>query len=105
MARDGDGAPLPAARAMTKTTQTKADAIAKGMVLGVAVICAAVFVVFLRRRLLHGEGSLTAPLVASAALALLQASAIFWPRAARQKLLLISFSIVGSVYLAELALT
>ena len=86
-------------------TQTKADAIAKGMVLGAAVILAAVFVFLLRRRGLHGGGLFTAYLVVTAALALLHASAIFWPSSARQKLLLVTFSVVISVYLTELALT
>ncbi|MFS8070517.1 MAG: hypothetical protein ACMG6S_29485 [Byssovorax sp.] len=90
---------------MTNKTQTKADAIAKGMVLGAAVIFAAVFVFLLRRRGLHGGGSFTAYLAVTAALALLHASAIFWRSSARQKLLLVTFSVVFSVYLTELALT
>ncbi|MEO5730566.1 MAG: hypothetical protein ABI134_07515, partial [Byssovorax sp.] len=90
---------------MTKKTQTKADAIAKGLVLGAAVVCAAVFVFLLLRRGLHGGGSFTAYLAVTAALALLHASAIFWRSSARLKLLLVTFSVVFSVYLTELALT
>ncbi len=90
---------------MTKTKQTRGEVIAKVLVLVAALACAAVFVFLLRRRSLHGAGSLTAFLVASAALALLYASAIFWRSSARLKLLLISFSLVGSLYLAEIALT
>src|SRR5689334_19960573 len=100
MARDRDGAPRPAARSMTKTTQTKADAITRGLVLAVAVILAAIFALLLRRRGAPGQGSLTPYLVAVAALALLHAWAIAWRSGARQKLLLVTFSIAGSVYLA-----
>ncbi len=93
------------ARAMTKTTQTRGEAITKALVLVAALASAALFVFLLRRRSFHGAGSSTAFLVASAALALLYASAIFWRSSARLKLLLVSFSLVGSVYLAEIALT
>jgi hypothetical protein len=89
---------------MTKPAQTRGDAVAKAIVGGAAVLLAGVFVFLFRRRAFHGDGSLTVFLVASAALALLYASAIVWPRAARLKLLLITFSIVSSLYLCELAL-
>lgn len=89
----------------TKPAPARGTTIARAIVGGVAALFVALFVFLIGRRGLHGDGSLTGFLVASAVLALLFASAIFWPVLARLKLLLITGSIVVGLYVVEITLT
>ncbi|MEP7125289.1 MAG: SGNH/GDSL hydrolase family protein [Byssovorax sp.] len=91
--------------ATTKSVPTRGTTIARAIVLGLAAFFVALFVFLLGRRSFHGGGSLTGFLVASAVLALLFASAIFWPPLARLKLLLITGSVVFGLYVVEITLT
>jgi hypothetical protein len=89
----------------TKPAQTRGTTIARVLVGGASALFVALFVFLLGRRGFHGGGALTGFIVASLALALLFAWAVFWPQLARLKLLLITGSVVFGLYVVEITLT